>query len=193
MDAIGTTAYGYDALNHLKTETPPAPYSPTAYTYDRNGNLMTITDSWSGSPTSYQYMAVNMVRQVTDPENHATTFTYADGSGRDKLRTGTSFPNGVTENALWDDSKRPKEISATGPGSPGPTLFHFQYFYDDGTTRTRATPTATSPRSTGPPRPSTTTTSCAERRAPPGPTRSPRAGMRPPGAGTPSPTTRRTR
>ncbi len=85
----GTWSLGYDAVNQLKSVTPPG--SPTSVmVYDAEGNR--ITETSNGNSTSY---ATNAMNQYTSAGG--ATFTY-DADGNMKTRTEA----GQTTTYAWD-------------------------------------------------------------------------------------------
>ena len=62
-----TTAYFYDAMHRLVSETvtPPSGGLTTTITYDVSGNVISVSDS-GGPVTTYMYDALNRVTQQTE-------------------------------------------------------------------------------------------------------------------------------
>jgi RHS repeat-associated protein len=133
VDASGSYSYVYDALNRMKEESRPG-HATTFYSYDGMSNLTSITAA--GEQALFTYHPDNIVKEVKEPAEGATTpttlFTYTKNNSRDT----TTFPNGVVEDVNYDDAERPKEIKATKSGT---TLTHFKYTYlRNGETKERA-------------------------------------------------------
>lgn len=121
-DATGTTATSYDALYRVVGESFPDGRS-TSYTYDAVGNLTALTDG--GGTVGYAYNAVNVLAQLTEPDGATTSFAY----NPDNQRTHTGYPNGVSQQAVYDDSGRLTSMTATT--TSGATLTAFDYTYTD--------------------------------------------------------------
>jgi RHS repeat-associated protein len=116
----GTYTYGYDKQNRRSHEGLPGTRA-VDYAYDPVGNLKTLQDG-SGT-TLYGFDAASQpcfVATTTStsgscasPPTGATTFGY-DAVGN---RTTTAYPNGVSITATFDDSHKPKTISAAKNGT----------------------------------------------------------------------------
>jgi RHS repeat-associated protein len=142
LDNMGATVLTYDELNRIRKEAPEAPAATITYDYDLASNLTSAKYSDQPAPILYTYDSVDLVDSVTDQRGRRTQFTY----DKRQLREKTIYPNGVTMEAKWDDSRRTKWIvsyptpqrggcidSNGNPQTGGSTtcLTHFAYNYTD--------------------------------------------------------------
>lgn len=98
-DALGTTAYTFDARVRLTQQVEPSGVSLT-YTYDAVGNRTSIAAP-SGA-TAYLYDVLGRLKTVTDPDGGITANTYGNAGNR----TSVTYPNGVKTSYTYDSLNR---------------------------------------------------------------------------------------
>jgi RHS repeat-associated protein/uncharacterized repeat protein (TIGR01451 family) len=120
LDATGTTTYGYDLRDRLKSKATP--FGTVSYTYDDAGNMETMASSnVGGASITYGYDPVNRLASVTDALGaggalETTTYSY-DPVGN---LAGYSYPNGVSTSYTYDPLNRLTNMqSACGTAAPG--------------------------------------------------------------------------
>jgi RHS repeat-associated protein len=112
---LGEIVFDYDGLNRETDESPPGAAANLFYTYWPNGDLKSVKEN--GETVNYVYNEVNMLTDLTDSDNNHTTFGY--DSEKDRLRTTTTYPNGVTLGVAYDNSNRVCRVAAiNGAFSP---------------------------------------------------------------------------
>lgn len=141
----GINHFTFDELNRTIEISTDTPYWETQYTYDTAGNMVEF-DGSNEPDVFYTYDNLNRVTTVKDQKGRTTSFGY---NTRD-LRTSTSYPNGVTEKAAYDDSRRlacvygytgtAPAVGANGCPSPSTSLLtYFGYTYTNPTGRDTTT------------------------------------------------------
>ena len=121
-DGTGTTTYTYDTLNQLTKKTLPNGQT-VSYTYDAAGNLLTKTDSGGTVTYTYQNDARDLVSSVTDRSNNTTTLGY-DALGN---LTSMAFPNGITQNMIYNSAGQLTSIYAQNANLHKFTSFGYSY------------------------------------------------------------------
>ena len=122
-----TTAYAYDSMRRLTTETDPRGQAST-YSYDARGLLDGAGRPVIGSATYGRNADLGSLETVTDLENQNWTFAH-DALGR---LTGETDPLGNQTTYTYDDLGRRSLV--TFPG----TLGTLTYTYDDASRLTQA-------------------------------------------------------
>ena len=100
-DASGTTTYGYDSRDRLKTKATPQ--GTLIYDYDDASNLVSITTNTpDGASMTYSHDALNRINKVTDANNQETAYGYDEVGNM----TGVGLPNGIITGYQYDDANR---------------------------------------------------------------------------------------
>jgi RHS repeat-associated protein len=112
VDARGTTSYGYDQRDRLKTLTYPDGRS-LGYDYDRQGNRtkLTATIAALSLVTSQTFDPLNRLATVTDPANRVSTYGYDENGNRQSL----AQPNGAQTAYTYDALNRLTSLATTIP------------------------------------------------------------------------------
>ena len=119
----GNSAYAYDELSRVLSETLPG--ASNTYTYDPAGNLKTLTDA--GGTVTYGYDAANRNSSVL----HSTQdigLAFTDQQANSGPTVTTTYPNGVSVTRSADYAGRLQEIKAVKAGA---TIEHVTYEYND--------------------------------------------------------------
>jgi RHS repeat-associated protein len=117
VDAAGTTTNTYDEQNRPKAKTIGG--VTTSLTYDRASNVTSFTDP-TGT-TNYRYDAANRLIALAEPGGSCpatlvfpnTTKCTGFTNDNNNRRTGTLYPNGVKNTAVYDNAGRITSITAT--------------------------------------------------------------------------------
>ncbi len=132
-DGTGTTAYVYDTLNRLTSQTNGAGQT-VAYGYDLAGHLTSLTYP-NGKTVTRTYDAAGRLTAIRDWLGHTTTLT----PNPDGATAGVAYGNGVTAATVFDATDRPTTITDKAAG--GSTLASFAYARDGNGQVTSTTPT----------------------------------------------------
>ncbi len=128
VDATGTTAFTYDRLNRLATETLPDTTVLTTTT-DGAGNLTGYTQdlpAQAADPVTYAYNAANQLTGVTD-----TTGTYTITATDDGNRNSIAFPTSPAVTVTYGYTKAGRVKTITPSGGSG--VNKITYTYNTGT------------------------------------------------------------
>jgi YD repeat-containing protein len=113
-DASGTTTYGYDTMDRLRSKSTPE--GTLSYTYDAGGTLASMTSSnANGVSTSYTYDSLNRLSTVVDnrlPGANITTYSYDPANNV----TTASYPNGVQMVFQYDTLNRMTALASPSTG-----------------------------------------------------------------------------
>ncbi len=109
-DGTGTVSYGFDTANRVTSVTNGAGVTMT-YGYDPNSNI-TALNTGSGSFTR-SFDSANRLTGVTDGSGSVVTYTY-DVAG---LPTGTLYPGGTAQNAVFDQAGQLSSLTNTANSS----------------------------------------------------------------------------
>jgi RHS repeat-associated protein len=101
----------------MTKEAPESPSAVTAYVYDAASNVTSVEASDEPRAVTYSYDQLNLVSSVTDQEARKTEFTY----NKRGLRRKTAYPNGVVQEARYDDARRLKCIYSYKGTAPAGT------------------------------------------------------------------------
>ena len=127
LDAVGTTAWTYDALGRVTGETGPFGTGEVQVAYDANGRMTNVT--WGTYSARYAYDELGRITNITAPEGEYA-FTYHANGIR---RAGVTYPNGVAETRTHDELARVTGLAfATGTNE----WLSVAYAYDAGDRRT---------------------------------------------------------
>ena len=112
VDARGTTSYGYDQRDRLKSLTYPDGRD-LGYDYDRQGNRtkLTATIAALSLVTSQTFDPLNRLATVTDPADRVSTYGYDENGNRESLVQ----PNGTETAYTYDALNRLTSLETTIP------------------------------------------------------------------------------
>ena len=131
-DQSGSTAFVYDALGHVASDTRVIGSNSyaTAYTYDAAGNVLTITYP-SGRIVSYARDALGWISGITTKQNSgAAAVTVASGVGYNPFGplAGLTFGNGVAAAYTYDQDYQLTSLNSAVSG--GATIQNLTNGYD---------------------------------------------------------------
>lgn len=120
-DQSGSTAFVYDALGHVSSDTRVIGSNSygTAYTYDTAGNILTETYP-SGRIVTYTRDALGRISGITTKQNSGSSaVTVASSVGYEPFGplTGLTFGNGLVATLTWD-----QDYQLTGIGTTDGTI-----------------------------------------------------------------------
>lgn len=132
---LRTTNLGYDRISRPTKRALPE--DTITLGYDAASNLTSFTDA--GGKITYRYNAANQLTDLAEPGGSCSGYSLSTpppasalctvfGLDNDGKRTHTRYPGGTTQAVSYDDSARPKQITATVGSS---TLVDLTYRYDD--------------------------------------------------------------
>ena len=127
VDAVGTTAWRYDAMGRLVGESGPFGSPEVQVAYDPNGRLTNVT--WGAFSVDYSFDDLGRIVSVASTEG-TYAFTYLSNGIR---RATVAYPNGVTEVRAHDALARCTFLAFLSGTNP---LLSIAYAYDDGDRRT---------------------------------------------------------
>lgn len=147
-DQSGSTAFVYDALGHVASDTRviSAVSYPVAYTYDAAGNILTETYP-SGRIVTYTRDALGRISGFTTKQNSGSSaVTVASSASYEPFGplTGLTFGNGVAAALTYDQDY---QLTGIDSANGGTVIQDLTYGYDVAGNITSITDNQTSARS----------------------------------------------